>query len=85
MKPDGSDVKQVTNLGSKNTIATYESWSLDGKQMNTSPQKVNSARGNSKEEYEIQNLDVHKIGDMPNGTADGPSHARAVFRARECA
>ena len=30
MKPDGSDVKQLTNLGSQNIAAFWESWSFDG-------------------------------------------------------
>ncbi len=33
MKPDGSEVKQLTNLGSQNIIATYQSWSFDGQQI----------------------------------------------------
>jgi Tol biopolymer transport system component len=33
MRPDGSEVKQLTNLGSQNIIATYQSWSFDGKQI----------------------------------------------------
>jgi Tol biopolymer transport system component len=33
MKPDGSDVKQLTNLGSQNIGASWESWSFDGTQV----------------------------------------------------
>jgi Tol biopolymer transport system component len=33
MKPDGSDVKQLTNLGSQNIGASWESWSFDGTQI----------------------------------------------------
>jgi Tol biopolymer transport system component len=33
MRPDGSEVKQLTTLGSQNIIATYQSWSFDGKQI----------------------------------------------------
>jgi Tol biopolymer transport system component len=33
MKPDGSDVKQLTNLGSQNVAASWESWSFDGSQI----------------------------------------------------
>jgi Tol biopolymer transport system component len=33
MKPDGSDVKQLTNLGSQNVGASWESWSFDGSQI----------------------------------------------------
>lgn len=33
MKPDGSDVKQLTNLGSQNIAASWESWSFDGTQI----------------------------------------------------
>jgi Tol biopolymer transport system component len=33
MKPDGSDVKQLTNLGSQNIVAFWESWSFDGSEI----------------------------------------------------
>jgi Tol biopolymer transport system component len=33
MKPDGSDVKQLTNLGSQNIAAFWESWSFDGSEI----------------------------------------------------
>jgi len=33
MKPDGSDVKQLTSLGSQNIVGAYQSWSFDGKQI----------------------------------------------------
>jgi len=33
MNPDGSDVKQLTNLGPDNSSAFWESWSPDGKQI----------------------------------------------------
>lgn len=33
IRPDGSDVKQLTNLGSQSINATYQSWSFDGKQI----------------------------------------------------
>jgi TolB protein len=33
MKPDGSNVKQLTNLGSQNIVAFWESWSFDGSQL----------------------------------------------------
>src|SRR5580704_1673310 len=33
MKPDGTDVKQLTNLGSQNVAASWESWSFDGAQI----------------------------------------------------
>jgi len=33
MNPDGSDVKQLTNLGPDNSGAFWESWSPDGKQI----------------------------------------------------
>jgi Tol biopolymer transport system component len=33
MKPDGSDVKQLTNLGSQNVAAFWESWSIDGSEI----------------------------------------------------
>jgi Tol biopolymer transport system component len=32
MKPDGSDLKQLTNVG-QNTAAGFQSWSFDGKQL----------------------------------------------------